>query len=64
MKTLEGNMRGAMETDENDGKNASKSPERRRGQTRRRRRSQAAKGTGWTMVKVSDDERDQTKRRR
>ena len=61
-KTLEGSTRGAMETDENNGENASESPERRRGQTRRRRRSQAARGTDWTMVKVSDDERDRTKR--
>ena len=80
MKTLKGGLRRATETDENDGENASESPERRRGQTkttkmevpggegdrlkRRRWRSQAARGTDWTMAKVSDDERDRTKRRR
>ena len=55
-KTSKGKTRGATKTDESDGKNASESPERRRGQTRRRWRSQVVKGTGWTMVKVSDDE--------
>ena len=33
-KTLKGWMRGATETDKNDGENASESPERRRGQTK------------------------------
>ena len=34
VKTLKGETRGATETEENDGENASESPERRRGQTR------------------------------